>query len=217
MLRAIKDMFSWQNTIPTLGFRLLLILCLAFSSQAKTAGNALSGEKKALICSACHGAQGISNNPEWPHLAGQHASYLIKQLMDFKQGTRQAPTMTPLVANLSAEDIADIAAYYAQLPAVSTTKTDKLSPTRGQTLYKEGDKEQKITACITCHGPDGRGNAEAGFPSLRHQSMTYLVQQMHAFKSQQRQNDLNGLMHDISQHLNDDDVTALSEYISKIP
>ncbi len=217
MLHPMKDMFSWQNTIPTLGFRFLLILCLVFSSQAKTAGNAPSGEKKALICSACHGAQGVSNNPEWPHLAGQHASYLSKQLMDFKQGTRQAPTMTPLVSNLSTEDIADIAAYYEQLPPLSTTKIEPTSKTRGQILYKEGNKEQKITACITCHGPDGRGNAEAGFPSLRHQSMIYLEQQMHAFKSHQRKNDLNGLMHDISQHLSDDDITALSDYISKIP
>lgn len=195
---------------------LVLIVWLSFIPpffKDVFSADAVKGEQKSVVCSACHGPQGIAVNPDWPHLAGQHASYLNKQLMDFKRGNRQSAIMAPLVGNLSEEDMADIAAFYAQqpLPKPSPSNTIDL---RGQTLYRQGDKTLKITACITCHGPDGRGNSEANFPSLQYQSKSYLIQQLVAFQSQQRRNDLNGLMHDISSHLSDEDIRHLADYIT---
>ncbi len=193
-----------------------LILLFVVSNQSIASGDAAIGEKKSLVCSACHGSNGMSINPEWPHLAGQNAVYFIKQLRDFKQGRRQSAVMGPLVANLTEEDMADIAAYYAQLADLPVPQTSHESASRGEVLYRKGETQHHITACITCHGPDGKGNSEAGFPLLRGQSKLYTVQQLLAFKSGQRKNDLNGIMHDISSHLNDEDIEVLATYMTEM-
>jgi cytochrome c553 len=66
-----------------------------------------------VVCSACHGADGTSVNPQWPNLKGQKEEYLIKQIKAFRDGTRKDPAMAPMVAGLTDEDIANLAAYYA--------------------------------------------------------------------------------------------------------
>ncbi len=81
----------------------------------RAAGDADAGAKKAALCAACHGPNGISINPLWPSLAGQQEVYLAKQIKAFRDGERTEPTMQPFVANLTDEDIDDLAAYYASL------------------------------------------------------------------------------------------------------
>lgn len=78
-------------------------------------GNAVAGESKSVSCMACHGAAGISNNDFWPNLAGQKKAYLIKQLQDFKEGSRNDSLMSPIVESLSDDDIADLAEFYSGL------------------------------------------------------------------------------------------------------
>ena len=78
-------------------------------------GDAARGKTKAAVCAACHGPAGISPSPIWPNLAGQKEQYLIKQLKDFKAGTRKEPTMAPMIAPLSDQDIEDLAAYFSSL------------------------------------------------------------------------------------------------------
>lgn len=181
--------------------------------QVHAIGNSKAGEEKSIVCSACHGPQGISANPAWPNLAGQHAPYLLKQLHDFKAGEkRDAPTMSPMVAQLSEQDMTDLAAFYSQKPAAQGNKQIKTTP-RGEILYRQGDRQNKITACITCHDPDGRGNAQAGFPALSGQQSAYTIQQLQAFKSGNRANDLNHIMHDITQHMSDEDMIAIANYL----
>ena len=80
------------------------------------AADAEAGKAKSATCVACHGPDGISVNALWPSLAGQHAAYLAKQMKAFRDGVRNDPLMTPMVKNLSDEDIDDLAAYYASLP-----------------------------------------------------------------------------------------------------
>ena len=82
---------------------------------AVSAGDAKKGKAKSAVCAACHGQNGLSNNPLWPNLAGQKEAYLIKQIKAFKSGERKAPTMAPMVANLTEEDIKDLAAYFSSL------------------------------------------------------------------------------------------------------
>ena len=79
------------------------------------AGDAAAGKGKSMMCSACHGAAGISAVPMYPNLAGQKEAYTVKQLKDFKAGKRNDPTMKGMVASLSETDMADLAAYYASL------------------------------------------------------------------------------------------------------
>lgn len=186
----------------------LLISALAHATEQHAAG-----QEKSTVCAACHGVKGISSNPLWPHLAGQHVPYLVKELHDFKNAkTRNAPTMTPMVANLSDQDMEDLAVYYAsQPPAQGKTPNQYLS--RGERLYRGGDDSAQITACIACHGPKGTGNAQAGFPVVSGQQAAYTVQQLQAFKDNTRQNDLNSIMRDISKRMSQEDMEAVAHYM----
>lgn len=94
-------------------FLFALLLTLLFVSSHAAAGDAAAGKAKSVVCSACHGADGISVNPLWPNLKGQKEQYLIKQIKAFRDGTRKDPSMAPMVATLTDEDIANLAAYYA--------------------------------------------------------------------------------------------------------
>lgn len=88
---------------------------LLLPALAEAKGDAAKGKTKAAVCAACHGPAGISPTPIWPNLAGQKEQYLIKQLKDFKAGKRKEPTMAPMVAALSDQDIEDLAAYFSGL------------------------------------------------------------------------------------------------------
>ena len=78
-------------------------------------GDAKLGKQKSVTCIACHGASGISNSPIWPNLAGQKEQYIIKQLKDFRSGTRKEPSMSPMAKPLTDADIENLAAYYSGL------------------------------------------------------------------------------------------------------
>lgn len=86
---------------------------LVVSAAAGAAGDAAAGKSKSAVCAACHGADGNSANPMWPHLAGQHAPYLVKQMKDFKSGARKDPVMAPMAKPLSDQDMENLAAYFA--------------------------------------------------------------------------------------------------------
>lgn len=96
----------------------ILFIGLALSiGAAAQAADIAAGKAKSPTCVACHGPNGISNNPEWPNLAGQKEKYLAMQLTAFREGVRQNPLMAPMAKPLSDEDIANLAAYYNSLPA----------------------------------------------------------------------------------------------------
>lgn len=193
-------------------FWLSLFLC-GFLFQ-KTIASDLKIPEKVALCAACHGASGVSINPEWPNLAGQHVNYLIKQLHDYKDAkTRSAPIMASIVLSLNDEEIQALSLFYAQL-AGAKNKPSKQHQTRGETIYRRGDSDKHITACIVCHGPNGRGNELAGFPVLSGQQPKYTIQQLTAFKKQSRKNDLNSIMRDISTHMDLDDMTAVAYYLA---
>ena len=137
---------------------------------------------KTLICTACHGPKGISSTPQWPNIAGQNATYFAKQLKDMQLGTHRDPsTMAGIVASLNQQDIDDLAAFYAKMPAAEGSTPQQFLK-RGEQLYRGGDISKRITACIACHGPKGTGNAQAGFPLIAGQHARYTMLQLNAFK-----------------------------------
>ncbi|HEY6923653.1 MAG TPA: c-type cytochrome, partial [Steroidobacteraceae bacterium] len=143
-------------------------------------GTVEAGATKSAVCSACHGPNGNSANPEWPRLAGQSAVYIAQQLRLFRSGTRVNPIMKPLASGLSDQDISDLAVYY-EAQTVSGLEADPSYWKAGAELYTRGDKTRAIPACIACHGPVGRGNIVGGYPALRAQQSVYVVKQLNDY------------------------------------
>jgi cytochrome c553 len=148
-------------------------------------GSVENGAAKAAVCGACHGVNGSSVNPEWPNLAAQSATYTFEQLRLFKANVRNNPVMAPVLEPLTDEDFKDLAVYYAaQTP--QGLEADPSYWQAGEQLYRAGDKERNIPACIACHGPVGRGNLAAGYPALRAQHSVYTVKQLNDYASGNR-------------------------------
>lgn len=198
---------------------LLVPFVLGLSTAANASGNAEAGKSKVEACVACHGTDGNSMIDMNPKLAGQHEKYLAKQLRDFraaaqsggKEGRNNA-VMNGMAAGLSDQDINDIAAYYASMK-ITEGSTPENVVEEGQKLYRAGDKERNITACMACHGPKGNGMGLANFPKVSDQHAAYIKAQLELFRSGERANDLNGMMRDIAAKLTDKDIDILSKYL----
>lgn len=206
----------------------LLISISAFAAMPTMAeGDAARGEQLSSQCAACHGADGNSVNPAWPKLAGQGEKYLLKQLKDVQSGERNIPEMTGIVANLSDQDLEDLSAYYAQgtmqLSGANADDAELLAD--GQALFRGGDAERGVAACIGCHSPTGMGNAPAGFPRLSGQHADYIAAQLTKFRTgaddpanaQARTNDGDSrMMRDVAATLSDRQIRALANYIAGV-
>lgn len=181
---------------------------------ASAAGNPAAGQEKAATCLACHGMDGNSMVPTFPSIAGQHADYTLKQLMDFKGGVRHDDTMLPMVAALNEQDMADLAAYYAQQKRAIGTAADQEKAERGRQIFLGGDASKGISACMACHGPNGSGVPGAQFPALQGQHTTYTIKALKDFRAGTRANDAGNMMQDIAARMSDSDIAAVAEFIA---
>jgi cytochrome c553 len=181
-------------------------------NSSVAAGNAETGATKAVVCQACHGAAGNSVNPEWPSLAGLGADYIADQLKNFKEAKRANPVMMPNAANLSADDMADLAAYFDSQTNTGL-EADPSYWQAGEKLYRGGDKARGIPACMACHGPTGRGIEPAKFPALRGQQAVYVVKQLSDYASGARATGPNGIMPTIAKRLSPDDMRNVASYV----
>jgi cytochrome c553 len=93
----------------------ILAAALSVASFSVFAGDPEAGKAKSRTCAGCHGANGISNSPMWPNLAGQKEAYLAGALQMYKDGRRANAMMAPMAKGLSDTDIANLAAYYSSL------------------------------------------------------------------------------------------------------
>ncbi len=165
------------------------------------------------VCAACHGVDGNSPLSANPSLAGQHSEYLLKQLTEFKSGARSNPVMTGMVANLSPDDMRNLAAYYsAQIPKQMGAK-DKDLVAQGRKLYRGGNPSNNVAACAGCHSPNGSG-IPAQYPRLASQHADYVAAQLKSFRAGDRANDPNQMMRATAIKLTDKEIAALAEYIS---
>lgn len=189
----------------------LALVSLAIAGPS-TAGDASLGAQKAAVCAACHGPGGSSINPEWPNLAGQNEGYVAQQLGSFKAGTRVNPLMTPMAAVLSEDDMQDLGANFAQQTPAGG-EADASNWKAGEKLYRGGDKERGIPACIACHGPEGRGNGPAKYPALRAQHAVYTANQLKAFRDGSRKSSGNEIMQAVTERMTEDEMRALASYV----
>ena len=197
-----------------------LLLTLGVTGVAQAAGTALvgdaaAGQAKTAVCGACHGPDGNSMAPNFPKLAGQGDKYLLKQLHEIKDGKRQVLEMTGLLTNLSDQDLADIAAYFASQKG-SVGAADPKIVARGEALFRGGNLDKGLPACTGCHSPNGAGNAAAGFPHLGGQHAQYIAKQLTDFRKEEggRANDGDSMpMRTIARKLSDEDIAAVASYI----
>lgn len=201
----------------------MLLAGMLFSLVATAQGPAKADLSKAQqiatqVCAACHAADGNSALAVNPVLAGQHAEYTQKQLMNFKsQGGKPAErpnaVMAGMVATLSADDMRNLAAYFETQTRKPRAASDPALVKLGQSIYRGGILSRNVAACSACHGPNG-GGVPAQFPSLAGQFAEYTAAQLKAFRAGERANDPNRTMRAVAEKLSDKEIAAVAEYIA---
>jgi cytochrome c553 len=176
------------------------------AASASAQDNAAPAEK-AQICVACHGPNGNSENPSFPILAGQSWRYIYIELKDFKEGRRTDPSMSPIAADLSRDDMIALGNYFAaQKPLPIKFSAD---PTR----VAAGKKISDAVLCPMCHLGGFVGQHE--IPRVAGQYPEYVEKQLRDFKAKRRTNDT-GNMTSVAATLSDDDIVNLAHYIANL-
>jgi cytochrome c553 len=167
------------------------------------------GATLALRCTMCHGERGMSQ-ADSPNLAGQYASVIYKQLMDFQTGARTNAVMSPMAANLSDQDMRDLAAYYASLPRPPAQR--KVSDSLAPGIVSHGAPMRNVAPCAACHG--GIDN-KAGSPWIDGLPAAYTKAQLIAFAKGTRTNDINEVMRNVARNMTPEEIDAASAYYAR--
>ncbi len=182
-------------------YKIAFAIILGGFTAAAQAADISAGKARSTVCQGCHGSTGVSGSALFPSLAGQTGAYLEAQLKKFKAGERDNPTMNSIAKDLDDDDVQNLAAYFASLPAKSAG----------------GDAEQakigkdKVGMCLGCHGDKLQGKGQ--FPKLSGQQPQYLSKQLQDFKTGARKA---GPMNALAQNLSEDDIKALAAYLGSL-
>lgn len=205
--------------LPAAALAAVLTVTLAGPwAAAQTAGvmtgDAEAGRAASATCVACHGADGNSPTDQFPNLAGQVPGFIAAQLAKFKSGQRQDPVMAGFAAALTAQDMADLDAYYSGLEGKKggITPDQEAAALAGEKIYRGGYKPYAIAACMGCHGPSGHG-IPPNFPRIAGQPAAYLEAQLLAYKSGAR---VDPVMNSIAFALSAQQIRELALYISAL-
>lgn len=192
-------------------------------------GDAKAGGVKAGACAACHGLDGNPTDSQYPRLASMPERYLAQQLALFKSGQRNsgmAAIMMPMAAPLSAQDMRDLGAYFAQQTAAAGIADD--TPINagsyagmkyfqvGERLFRGGDPVRGLSACMACHGPTGAGNPGPAYPHVAGQQSAYAVRRLQEYRTgTTTQTDPQSfqIMATVAKSLTDQEIQALSSYL----
>ncbi|KAF1687143.1 cytochrome C [Pseudoxanthomonas broegbernensis] len=193
-------------------------------------GDAEAGAEKAVACAACHGADGNPTDPQYPRLAGQSERYMARQLALFASGERHgglAAVMAPFAQMLSPQDMRDVGAFFATQKAGAGVADDALvegdGPYAGlkfyeigQKLYRGGDPERGIPACLACHGPAGAGNPGPAYPHVGGQMADYTARRLQEYQAgvtSEKDPTLFHIMAQVAGKLTEQEIGALSSYL----
>ena len=192
-------------------------------------GDAEAGQGKAAACAACHGADGNPSDPQYPRLAGQSERYIARQLALFASGERHsgmAAVMVPFAQALSPQDMRDVGAYYARQKSGAGVADDTAVADGpyagmkfyeiGQRLYRGGDPERGIPACLACHGPTGAGNTGPAYPHVGGQMADYTARRLKEYQAgvtSERDPALFNIMAQVAGKLTEQEIGALASYL----
>ena len=186
-------------------------------SVVNAMGDPSRGEAQAMVCAACHGQDGASGiAPNYPNLAGQNEKYLFNQLKMIASGERVLVEMTGQLIGKSEQDLWDLSAYYANLPSkagASAGNDEELE--KAASIYRGGIARKGVAACTACHSPSGKGNRQAGYPSLAGQPVDYTIAQLTKYRESVRKTDesFGGMMRGVAETLTDTEIAILADYI----
>jgi len=193
-----------------------LLVSSTFAANAEAEKTPPAIEKSATentvqtVCAACHGADGNSAIALNPKLAGQHPEYLLKQLTNFKEGTRANAVMAGMAANLSADDMKNLATYFAnQKINLAKAKSNGVG-SLGEKIYRGGIAASGVPACSSCHGANGAGIPKQ-FPRLAAQHADYTLAQLRTFRTGERANA--PMMMVIAAKMTDAEMQAVADYM----
>lgn len=195
----------------------------AMGQEAEQAGAAVGdptlGKPVAERCAECHGLEGLSETPGAPHLAGQHASYLLTALNAYRTGLRggeDMQVMAEVVAGLLPEEMANVAAYYGSLaPFASSVAADgEAAEAARQAVAWDplAAGRSSAEACSGCHGEVGNG-ALPGMPGLAGQPKGYLLAAMSAYRDGSRKHEE---MQTFIELLEPADLEAVARYYASV-
>jgi cytochrome c553 len=190
---------------------LLAAMVLSMFGMAQAADPARAEEIVQGKCFICHGTDGESSSPVFPRLAGQHASYVSRQLSDYRSGRRKSSTMQPMVEDLSPADFQLLGAYFESRKPLAHKVDDPELAQMGRFIFQRGNPYSGVAACATCHGAAGAGSET--LPRLAGQHAQYTENQLKAFNKRERTND-NAVMHGIATKLTELELKAVASYIS---
>ena len=158
-----------------------------------------AGRKVANMCRTCHGLDGYASIPIAPHIGGEPEEYLETQLMAFKTGAREHEMMSVVTAGLSAQQISDVAAWYASYSA--------------RAVLADGVSEANAPeACVSCHGSTGISVA-LDAPNLAGEVNIYIDTQLKAFRLGKRKHEI---MSQIAADMTDDEIRAVADWYADI-
>lgn len=169
------------------------------------------------VCAACHGVDGNGGQPlltEYPKLAGLQVDYLRKQLRDYQSGKRKNPVMAPMAANLTPEQVDEVAAYFAAQPGKPNSVANPGLLELGRKIYLDGNVDSGVPACAGCHMPDATGTSR--YPRLAAQHAPYAYGELKKFLNGGRDNDRGLVMQSVALRMTDEEMKAVAEYIASL-
>lgn len=170
-------------------------LILAQGVYSANVGDVEQGQTLAKQCKTCHGLNGYAKIPIAPHIGGEPASYITRQLQAFRGGTRKHEMMSVVAKNLDDQTIADIAAWYSSQKAIAT-------------LAAGTDEKTAPEQCVACHGINGISTI-LDAPNLAGESVMYIDTQLKAFRKDKRTHEV---MSVIAKQLSDEDIRFAAEW-----
>jgi cytochrome c553 len=188
---------------------LLALALAALAGVPAEAADPAAVKEKAALCAGCHGEAGISQTQNIPSLAGQPDQFLQWQLVFFRSGARKNEQMQPIVEQINNEDIRNLGAYFASLPAPKAS-----APDDNPDLSKKGAQAAAGRRCASCHTDSFAGTKAVA--RLAGQREEYLVKALHDYKSGQRVGGAGAAMADVAYPLSEEEITALAHYLSHL-
>ena len=181
--------------------------------QSKKADAAKGATIAGQVCVACHMADGNSAGAPNPKLAGQHAEYITKQLIEYKSKKRDNAVMLGFASQLSEDDMRNVAAHFAAQTSKPNSAKSPASRALGEKIYRGGLAEKGVPACAGCHGANGNG-IPAQYPRLAGQHADYTLEELKNFAGGKRANDTNAMMRSIAVKMNEKEMAAVADYIA---